>query len=221
MLECCGKEKQQWFRRRIKSWAQKHLRDFPWRRTHEPYKILIAEFLLQQTDAPRVVPVYRQFLKKYPTLKSLAEASVSEIADLVKPLGFHYRASRMYESACLMVKDYKGRVPNDERQLLKLPGVGKYMARSICTNAFGQQLAVLDVNVARILQRFFGLENRRARARDDPGFWEFAQQVAPRTQVSTWNMSLLDFGALVCTSKKPQCSECPLSRHCAYFKMEP
>jgi len=215
-----GKTELKWFRRKITAWGKEHLRNFPWRQTKDPYAIFVAEFLLQQTDAPRVLPVYQQLLEKYPTLNILAEASVTEIADILKPLGFHFRAFRLHQAAHLMIEDpaYRGKIPNNEAQLLKFSGVGKYTARAICAHAFGQSIAVLDTNITRILQRFFGLKPRLKRARNDPFFWEAAQQIAPRTNVGVWNFALIDFGAAVCTLRKPHCTVCPLRQRCRYYK---
>jgi A/G-specific adenine glycosylase len=208
-----------WFRRRLKNWAKKNLRDFPWRETKDPYAIFVAEFLLQQTDAPRVVPVYLKLLGTYPTLTSLAEAETSELSEILKPLGFHFRAERLQNAARLMIEDpvCKGNIPDKEEVLLQILGVGKYIARSVCANAFGQPTAILDTNVIRILQRFFGLQSRRARPRNDPHLWSAAQEAAPKMNVGSWNLTLLDFGAAVCTFHNPKCEGCPLNKQCNYF----
>ncbi len=210
--------KQRWFQHRLTIWGKENLRIFPWRQTKDPYAILLAEFLLQQTDAPRVVPIYEQLTAKYPTLISLAQASVPEIADILKPLGLHYRALRLHQIAHLISEDpvFRGDIPNDEAKLIKLPGIGRYIARSICANAFNQPTAVVDTNVSRILQRFFGLVPRLKRARDDSFFWDRAQQIAPDTNISLWNLTLIDFGAIVCTFKNPRCTNCTLLQQCNY-----
>lgn len=210
------REKLQWFRQQLQKWAEANLRDFPWRQTSDPYALLVAEFLLQQTEATRVVPVYQQFMERYPTLESLASTPLEEISDLLYPLGFHFRAARLQQAAKLIRTRYGGRVPEKEAELLKLPGVGKYTARSLCASAFGQPLAVLDTNVARILERFFGLQGGRVKSRDGM-LWDAAQRVAPQTDVSRWNLTLLDFGAAVCTASHPRCRDCPLQQQCEYF----
>ena len=223
VFEYPSADKLRWFRRMISAWAKGNMREFPWRRTKDPYAIFVAEFLLQQTDAPRVVPVYHRMLETYPTLKTLAEASVFDLAHLLQPLGFHFRALRLSQAAQAIMEDpnHKGRVPHTETALLKLPGVGRYMARSVCANAFGQRMAVLDTNVVRILQRFFGIESRYARPRNDPFMWEVAQEAAPHTDVGAWNLALIDFGAATCKSRKPRCPECPLQQQCAYPNKTP
>ena len=175
--------------------------------------MLIAECLLQQTEATRVVSVYEQFLTRYPTVRDLASASLADLSELLHPLGFYFRTARLSQLAQRISQDYGGKIPDSEAELLKLPGVGKYIARSICANAFDQPLAVLDTNVARILERFFGLEGGRVKSRDKM-LWDAAQEVAPSTEVSQWNLTLLDFGATVCTANAPHCQDCPLRQKC-------
>lgn len=208
--------KLQWFRQQLQRWAEGNLRDFPWRQTQEPYALLVAEFLLQQTEATRVVPIYQQFMERYPSLESLASAPVEEVSELLYPLGFHFRAGRLKEAAKSICTRYGGKIQSSEAELLELPGVGKYTARSICANAFGQPLAVLDTNVARILERFFGLRGGWVKSRDKM-LWDVAQQVAPPTDVSRWNFTLLDFGAKICKAARPLCQDCPLQQRCDYF----
>ena len=114
-----------WFRRQLRTWGKEHWRDFPWRRTKDPYALLVAECLLQQTEAIRVVPVYEQFLTQYPTVSDLASAPLPQVSQLLHPLGFHFRASRLYQIAQQILQNYGGKIPNSEAELLKLPGVGK------------------------------------------------------------------------------------------------
>ena len=130
------REKLQWFRQQLQRWAEANARDFPWRQTSDPYALLVAEFLLQQTEASRVLPIYQKFLQRYPTLESLASAPLAEVSELLYPLGFHFRAVRLQQAADAIRTRYGGRVRLSEAELLKLPGVGKYTARSLCANAF-------------------------------------------------------------------------------------
>ncbi len=216
LVEPLDLSKVKWFRRHLKVWAKQHLRDFPWRRTKDPYAIFVAEFLLQKTNAALVAPIYQAFMERYPTLHDLAAAPVEEISSFLQPLGLSFRAERLHQSMQLILEQDAGNIPNCETELLRLPGVGKYTARSICANAFGQPLAVLDTNVARILERFFGLQGGRVKGRDRL-LWEAAEQAAPKTQVGAWNLTLLDFGAAVCTARNPRCVKCPLRQQCNYL----
>lgn len=192
-----------WFARRLLTWAKYNLRDYPWRRTKDPYYILVAEFLLQRTDADTVLPIYSNFLTQYPTLEKLAIAEVKDIAKLLQPLGLFFRAERLSETAKIIVDKYKGEIPQEETELLKLPGIGKYTARAILSQAFDRSAAVMDTNVARILERFFGIEGGRVKSRCKI-LWSAADEIAPETEVGHWNLTLLDFGAKVCTARNPK-----------------
>lgn len=206
----------QYLQRELKKWAQEHFRDFPWRHTQDPYAILVAETMLQQTKAERVVPVFEAFMERYPNLSVLTQASQDELAELIYPLGLLHRGLRLKELARIVSDRNGGQLPKDEADLLKLPGIGQYTARAICANAHYQPLAVLDTNIARILERFFGLARPKIRGRD-LHLWRVAEAIAPKKQTWRWNLILIDFGALVCTAAKPKCPECPLSRKCTYF----
>jgi A/G-specific adenine glycosylase len=206
----------QWFRLYLQTWAKKHFRQFPWRDTKNPYSILVAEFLLQKTNAALVLPIYQAFIKKYPTVKDLAKADHQDLQKFLQPLGLSFRAQRLYQTANAIVENYDGNIPSDEAQLLKLPGVGKYTARSVCANAFGQSKALIDTNVARIFERFFSLQGGKVKSRC-PILWQAAETVSPISDVGTWNLTLFDFGAAVCTAKNPHCLECPISQKCNFF----
>lgn len=207
--------KLKWFRQQVKNWAKENSRDFPWRCTRDPYSILVAEFLLQKTSAATVAPVYQRFIDRYPTLNALAAAPTEDVTTLLQPLGLSFRVQRLRQLTEQIFQDYGGKIPSKEAQLLKLPGVGMYTARSVCANAFGQPKAVLDTNVARILERFFGFSGGRVKWRCQE-LQQAVEQVAPKTKVGAWNLALLDFGAAVCTARNPRCGDCPLRGQCEY-----
>lgn len=216
-VETLDPSKIQGFRHKLSYWGQQNLRDFPWRQTTNAYDIFIAEFMLQKTDANTVAPIYRIFLSRYPTLSELALASVEEIAEILNPLGLFFRAERLAKTTQILLEKYAGKIPASEKQLLELPGIGIYTARSICANAFDQPLAILDTNVARILERFFNLQGERVKSRCKI-LWGAAETIAPSKKVSIWNLTLLDFGAMVCTARNPACVRCPLQKQCSYFQ---
>jgi A/G-specific adenine glycosylase len=205
-----------WFRRKLSIWADFNLRDFPWRRNTEPYAIFIAECLLQKTEANTVAPIYQNFLDRYPTIESSIEADTAELDRILQPLGLRFRADRIYRSALIIVDRYQGKIPKSETELQKLPGIGKYTARAICSQAFSQPLAVLDTNVARILERFFGIRGERVKSRCKI-LWQAADMVAPKRKVARWNLTLLDFGAIVC-KPNPDCDRCPIASQCNFVK---
>ena len=206
-----------WFRTRLLNWGKCNLRDYPWRNASNPYEILIAEFLLQRTDADTVKPVYEKFLVCYPTLGKLATAKLEDIAAILQPLGLFFRAERLSQTAQIITAKYQGKIPSSEAELLKLPGIGKYTARAICSQAFAQSSAVMDTNVARILERFYGLKGERVKSRCKI-LWQAAETIAPQTKVGLWNLTLLDFGALICTARKPKCLECTVAKQCSWYK---
>lgn len=209
------RSKLQWFRRQLSHWARHHCRDFPWRRTQDPYSIFVAEFLLQKTNATTVAPIYQTFISRYPTVGDLAAAPLPEVSALLVPLGLSFRAQRLHRSAQIVSQEYGAKIPGTEAELLRLPGVGPYTARAVCANAFNQPKPVLDTNVARILERFFGLDGGRIKFRS-PALKQAAELAAPKKQVGTWNLGLLDFAAGVCTARNPRCSQCPLQAQCTY-----
>jgi A/G-specific adenine glycosylase len=205
-----------WFRQQLSAWGIIHRRDYPWRRTIDSYHLLVAESLLQKTDADAVAPIYELFLEHYPTVQDLAAANLDDVAKILKPLGLFFRAQRLQQCAEIIIRQYEGRVPQDQKQLLKLPGIGDYTARAIGSQAFNQPLAVLDANVARILERFFGLQGERVKSRCKI-LWGAADLIAPKTAVGTWNLALLDFGALICKAQSPGCKHCPLALKCQWY----
>ena len=204
-----------WFRSCLQNWSQTNFRSYPWRETTDAYAIFVAEFMLQKTGADTVVPIYLSFLEKSPNISALASAPVTEIAEILRPLGLFFRAERLSRSARIILEENRGIVPKQEKELLKLPGVGKYTARSICANAYGQPKAVLDTNVTRILERFFGIKGERIKSRCKI-LWQAADLLASDRNVSRWNLTLLDFGAKVCIAINPNCESCPLNQRCAW-----
>jgi A/G-specific adenine glycosylase len=208
-------KKVKWFRRKIKAWFPENRREFPWRETEDPYRILIAEIFLQRTRAENVVPVYRSFLERYPSLETLATATLEEIQNAIAPLGLEFRASQLQRLARQLPD---GRIPRTEAKLRAMPGVGRYTANAVLAAAFHKRAPVLDTNVVRILERFFGLRGRGEKSRDD-SLWQAAEAIAPQTNVREWNWALIDFGALVCTAVKPRCPVCPLQKKCDYCRL--
>ena len=204
-----------WFRQQLSTWGVANRRDFPWRRTTDSYHLLVAESLLQKTDAQTVAPIYELFIEHYPTIQDLAAANLDNVAQLLKPLGLFFRAVRLQQCAQIIISQYEGKVPQTQKHLLELPGIGDYTARAIGSQAFSQPLAVLDANVARILERFFGLQGERVKSRCKI-LWGAADLIAPKTKVGTWNLALLDFGALTCKAQNPDCEHCPLSSKCKW-----
>ncbi len=171
--------------------------------------------MLQQTQVDRVVPKYREFLRHYPTLERLAAARVGAVRRLWYPLGYNIRPIRLHAIARETVARYGGRLPDREDALRQLPGVGRYTASAILSFAYGQDTAVLDTNVRRVLGRVFLGPHRLARLRGDKTLWVLAAALVPRGRGYDFNQALMDFGATWCTPRKPRCASCPMKRFCA------
>ena len=182
-----------------------------------PYRVLVSEIMLQQTQVDRVVPKYRAFLRRFPTVKRLAAAPVAEVRRLWYPLGYNVRPIRLHAIACETVARYRGRLPDREEALRRLPGVGRYTAGAILSFAYGRDTAVLDTNVRRVLGRVFLGRRRLARVRGDKTFWDLAASLVPPGRGYDFNQALMDFGATWCTARKPRCATCPMRSFCAYF----
>ena len=205
------------FQRRLLAWYGKHGRDLPWRRTRAPYRVLVSEIMLQQTQVDRVIPKYREFLRRYPTLERLARARVTDVRRLWYPLGYNIRPVRLHAIARETVARYGGRLPDTAEDLRRLPGIGRYTAGAILSFAFGRDAAVLDTNVRRVLGRVFWGPRRLGRVRGDNAFWDLAEALVPRGRAYDFNQALMDFGATWCTPRKPKCPPCPMRGFCASY----
>ena len=210
----------QWFRRRLLEWYRKNGRDLPWRQTRDPYRILVSEVMLQQTQVDRVLPKYHEWLEKYPTLGALAAAPQDEVSATWRPLGYNIRPQRLHAIARESVMRYGGELPGDEATLRSFKGIGAYTAGAVLSFAFGQRAAILDTNVARVLFRVFvgrGDPKSHAMRRH---LWDVSRTVLPMRHVFDFNQALMDFGATLCTARKPQCPTCPLRTGCAAFPFD-
>jgi A/G-specific adenine glycosylase len=202
------------FRRTLLAWYRRHGRDLPWRQTRDPYRILVSEIMLQQTQVDRVLPKYEQWLTKYPTLAALAAADEAEVAETWRPLGYNIRPRRLQAIARESVAHHGGTLPSDEATLLSFKGIGEYTAGAVQSFAFGRRAAILDTNVARVLFRVFvgaGAQTSHAMKRH---LWTLSRAVLPHRHVFDFNQALMDFGATTCTARNPKCLLCPLATIC-------
>jgi A/G-specific adenine glycosylase len=211
----------QWFRRRLLDWYRRNGRDLPWRQTRDPYRILVSEVMLQQTQVDRVLPKYREWLEKYPTLEALASAPEADVSETWRPLGYNVRPRRLHAIARESVEHYGGELPGDEQTLRSFKGIGAYTAGAVLSFAFGQRAAILDTNVARVLFRVFvGQGDLKAHAMRRH-LWDVSRTVLPMRNVFDFNQALMYFGATLCTARKPQCPVCPMRGGCAAYPYEP
>jgi len=207
------------FQRRLLGWYTAHRRDLPWRCTTDPYRVLVSEIMLQQTQVDRVVPKYHEFLARYPTLETLASAEPGEVRRAWYPLGYNIRPARLQGIARETIARYGGRLPDDADRLRSMPGIGRYTAGAILSFAFGRGAALVDTNVRRVLGRVFLGPRRLARLRGDKAMWDLAQALVPARRAYDYNQALMDFGALWCTARAPRCSPCPMRPICASYPM--
>jgi A/G-specific adenine glycosylase len=205
------------FQRRLLAWYRRHGRELPWRETTDPYKILVSEIMLQQTQVDRVVPKYHEFLSRYPTFEALAEAPVREVTRAWYPLGYNIRPVRLHSIACETVERYGGRLPEEPEQLLQFKGIGRYTAGAVATFAYGKAAPILDTNVARVLHRVF--IGRGAIKKNSARLWALAARLIPKRAAYDFNQGIMDFGALVCTARRPGCPTCALRRLCKSYPL--
>jgi A/G-specific adenine glycosylase len=194
----------------VLGWGMPRLRDLPWRRERDPWRILVAEIMLQQTQADRVVPKWRSFLHDYPTPDECAAASLADVLRRWQGLGYPRRARNLHRTAALLVERHDGRVPGDLGELLALPGIGPYTARAVLAFAYERDVAVVDTNIARVLARVAGHRLTATRAQ------AVADELVPRGDGWGWNQVLMDLGATVCRPA-PRCTDCPVSVACRWF----
>lgn len=200
--------------RRLLAWYARHGRDLPWRHTGDPYRILVSEIMLHQTQVPRVIPKYQEFLRRYPSLEALARATVRQVKETWYPLGYNFRPVRLRQIARTVVARHNGRLPDTERELRQLKGIGRYTAGAVLTFAHGKPAAILDTNVRRLLTRFF----YGGRRRPDRILWALSAALLPARRAYDCNQALMDFGATVCTARAPRCPTCPLRRMCVAYQ---
>ena len=200
------------FRRKLLAWYRKAARDLPWRRTRDPYRVLVSEFMLQQTQVSRVLDYYGPFLRRYPSLDALARATPRAVREAWDGLGYYRRAANLHRLARQVVRHHAGIVPSDPEVLEQLPGVGPYTAGAVATFAFEKPAPAVDTNVRRVLRRMFGCRTaKRIRAT--------ALALQPKRGKTAWafNQALMELGALVCTARAPKCPDCPVNRLCTWY----
>jgi A/G-specific adenine glycosylase len=202
---------------RLLRWFREHGRHLPWRRTRDPYKILVSEVMLQQTQVERVREYYTRFVRRYPTVQDLASAHPARVRDSWDGLGYYARARNLHAAARRVVREHGGRFPRELQEVMSLPGVGRYTAGAVVSFAYGEPAPILDTNVRRVLSRIFVRRQASRPAAMDRRLWALAEAVIPAGDPWAFNQALMDFGATVCTARNPRCWLCPLRGLCAYY----
>ena len=206
------------FGRRLRAWFRRNGRDLPWRLTRDPYRVLVSELMLQQTQVARVVDYYHAFVTRFPTLGHVAEAPPSAVTEAWAGLGYYARARNLHALA-REVTAGGGALPAEPEALRALPGIGPYTAGAVASFAFERRAPLVDTNVARVLRRAFapGLDPKTGAGQR--AMWAIAESILPRSGRAAWthNQALMELGALVCTARVRHCTRCPVRVQCATF----
>jgi A/G-specific adenine glycosylase len=201
------------FRRALLSWYRKNGRDLPWRRTRDPYAILVSEFMLQQTQVSAVVPYYDAWMRRFPNFGALAAASEQEVLHAWQGLGYYTRARNLRATAIAIIEKHGGRFPQRLDEIEDLPGIGRYTVRAVATFAFDQSVPIVEANIARLLARLTDLQIPIDSSAGREMLWSKAEALLPHRAAGIYNSALMDLGALLCT-KRPKCELCPVKTFC-------
>jgi A/G-specific adenine glycosylase len=207
-------------------WFSQNARDLPWRRTRDPYAIWVSEIMLQQTQVKTVIPYWKRWMRKLPTIKAAASASPGKIHKLWEGLGYYTRVRNLQKAARQIMEKHDGKFPDNFDDMLALPGIGRYTAGAICSIAFNQPTPILDGNVIRVLTRVFGIGKNPREKKTNAQLWRLAEELVAHasrftfhaSRTSHLNQSLMELGALICTPRQPQCPVCPVKKLCVAFQ---
>src|SRR5437763_7625274 len=202
------------FRRSLLKWYHRSGRDLPWRRTRDPYAVLVSEIMLQQTQVATVLPYYKNWLRRFPDFTALAGASESEVLCAWQGLGYYTRARNLHSTAKQVVDRHRGRFPKSIEQMQLLPGIGKYTAHAVASFAFDQPAAIIEANTSRVVSRLFDLRTPIDSTAGRKQLWKNAASLVSKSSSAVHNSALLDLGALICVPTKPKCGICPVKKFC-------
>jgi len=195
-------------------WYEMRKRDLPWRKTRDPYAIWVSEVMLQQTQVKTVLGYYERWMQRFPSVHALAAAEDADVLHAWQGLGYYSRARRLLAGARAVAERHAGKLPRDVEALLALPGIGPYSAGAIASIAYGLPEPIVDGNVVRVLSRLFALRGDPAKAPLKQELWRLARELVPASDPSTFNQSLMELGATICTPTSPRCPECPVAKQC-------
>jgi A/G-specific adenine glycosylase len=204
---------------KLRRWFRTNGRDLPWRRTRDPYHVLVSELMLQQTQVSRVVPRYGEFLEAFPTLHHVARAKPARVTEAWTGLGYYARARNLHALARQVTdrgRDADATLPAEPHALRALPGIGAYTAGAVSSFAYERRAELVDTNVARVLKRVFAPDADLKTTRGQKRVWSIAKAILPQTGRATWthNQALMELGALVCTARVARCNICPVKTDC-------
>jgi A/G-specific adenine glycosylase len=209
--------RRQRFSRKLRAWYREHHRDLPWRRTRDPYQVLVSELMLQQTQVSRVVERYGVFLSRFPSLEHVAQSPLRRVMEAWSGLGYYARARNLHRLARSVTGVNGAALPSEPRLLGELPGIGAYTAGAVACFAYGRRAALVDTNVARVLRRAFAPTLDATSSTGRRAIWRIAEKLLPATGRAAYdhNQGLMELGALVCTARVAHCHRCPVRGECA------
>jgi A/G-specific adenine glycosylase len=193
-------------------------KDLPWQHPRSPYYVWISEIMLQQTQVKTVIPYFLRFIEHFPTISSVANASLDEVLALWSGLGYYSRGRNIHRAAQQVMSVFSGELPDELTSLISLPGIGQTTAAAIISQAFNRPAAILDGNVKRVLSRYFFIEGDLTSRHNQQQLWQLAEDCLPTEQAANYTQAIMDLGATCCTSRRPECSRCPLISTCQAFQ---
>lgn len=203
------------------TWYHKNKRDLPWRKTNDPYKIWLSEIMLQQTQVKTVIDYYHRFLTRFPNIQALAQAKEEEVLTLWSGLGYYSRAKNLHRAAKLIVEKYDAKFPSNPKEILSLPGIGKYTLGAIASIAFEQPIPLVDGNVMRVYSRVFAIKGNPQELKFQKKIWEIAEELIPQKNPGDFNQALMELGATICSPTSPNCPSCPIKKRCKATQQNP
>lgn len=212
-----GKTRQALQKALLEWFAHDH-RKLPWRSSRNSYRVWVSEMMLQQTQVNTVIPYFRAFMRRFPSVRALAEAPLEDVLSLWSGLGYYRRARHLHEAAKIVCKKHSGQLPRSFDELLALPGIGRYSAGAILSIAYGLDFPVVDGNVIRVLSRIFALRSRVDSNVGKERLWNLAQSLLPPGQAGDFNQALMELGAMICTPRAPLCGQCPVQSQCRGYR---
>ena len=217
-MNCFSNKQKADFSSSVLKWFDLHGRtQLPWQSNKTAYRVWLSEIMLQQTQVATVIPYYQRFLKSFPTIQTLADASIDHVLQHWQGLGYYARARNLHCAAQIMRDKYQSEFPLEMSEVLALPGIGRSTAGAILTFACNQSWPILDGNVKRVLARCYQVEGWYGTAKTMAELWQITEQLTPKTKADDYNQAMMDLGALVCTKSKPDCENCPLTQSCDSF----
>ncbi len=209
------------FQSALVEWFKVHGRDLPWRRTHDPYAVLVSEFMLQQTQVATVIDYYHRWLERFPTIEALANADEADVLRMWEGLGYYARARNLHAAARRVRDEHGGEFPRDLEKIAALPGVGRYTAGAVASFAFDLSAPIVEANTARVLARLIHLRIPIDTAPGQRALWAAAEELTPATDARLYNSAIMELGSAVCRQRAPQCLLCPVLNYCAAAPHDP